>query len=347
MTTARGPATAASTVAAEAGRLTSRAVRGVADLSFDQPLPRGVVHKSGIGEVFLTDSVQLAPDRFAMAGELPRSHAFYSDHAAAPRGAALMAGVELMRQTLYVLAHRHLGVAEADKYVLRGFESSLTSVGAALTFDEPVQVVLLLRVADAFTRGGVVCGARVEVELAAVDGPALAHFGASYSWMGPERWAALRATAVGRTDPGALPRGRAPGLVEPATVGRADPANVVLAEPVVRADGTITAVLRSDPFHAPLYDHPGDHVSGMVLAEGWRQLAVWSAASTLGCSANEIVVDGLDCAFSAVAEFGADVACTATLATVVGDDAGLCATVTASQRGVAVGRAAVRLHRHS
>lgn len=341
MTAARGPAPAALAVQAEAGRLLPRTVRGVADLTFDQPLPRGVVHKTGIGEVFLTDSVQLSPDRFAMAGELPRSHAFLSDHAGAPRGGALMAGIELMRQTLYVLAHRHLGVAESDKYVLRGFTSSLTRAGADLAFRDPLPVVLHLRIADAFTRGDVVCGARVEVELVAVDGPPLAQFGASYSWMDPDRWAALRAAASGRTDPAALPAGRAAGLVEPAAVGRRDPANVVLAEPSLGADGTFSAVVRSDPFHAPLYDHPGDHVSGMVLAEGWRQLAVWSAAARLGCAASEVSVGGLDCAFSAVAEFGADVRCTAALKS-VGD--AWVATVDATQGTTAVGSATVRLH---
>lgn len=344
MTAARGRGPAALALQAEAGRLRPRIVRGVADLTFDQPLPRGVVHKTGIGEVFLTDSVQLAPDRFAMAGELPRSHAFLSDHAGAPRGAALMAGVELMRQTLYVLAHRHLGVAESDKYVLRGFRSSLTPAGTGVTFREPLPVLLHLRIAESFTRADVVCGARVEVELVAVDGPPLAHFGASYSWMGPDRWSALRAAAVGRTDPSALAAGPAAGLVDPATVGRCDPANVVLAEPSVHTDGTTAAVVRSDPFHAPLYDHPGDHVSGMVLAEGWRQLAVWTAAARLGCPASEVVVDGLDCAFSAVAEFGTDVRCAATLDP-AGD--GWVATVDATQGDAAIGRAAVRLHRHA
>lgn len=338
---AGGPAIAASAVRAAAGELDVRVIRGAADLTFDQPLPRAVVHKTGIGEVFLTDSVQLTPDRFAIAGELPRSHAFLSDHAAAPHGAALMAGIELMRQTLYVLAHRHLGVADTDKYVLRGFTSSLTPAGVEVDFRVPTPVVLQLRVADAFTRNDVVCGARVEVELAAVDGPPLAQFGASYSWMGPERWAALRAASIGRTDPAAI-SGRPAGLVDPAAVGRTDPANVVLAEPSARSDGTATALLRSDPHHAPLYDHPGDHVSGMVLAEGWRQLAVWTVAERLGCSAGELVVDGLDCSFSAVAEFGADVRCEAAVEA-AGD--GWAVSVSSAQADTLVGAAAVRVHR--
>lgn len=341
--TAGGPAIASSSVHTEPARAPVKKVRGLADLTFDQPLPRGVVHKAGIGEVFLTDSVQLAPDRFAIAGELPRSHAFYSDHGAAPRGAMLMAGTELMRQALYVLAHRHLGVAESDKYVLRALHAELTDDGLRQGFSAPTPVVLHLRVADAFTRDGAVCGARVEVELAALDGPVLGQFGASYSWMPPERWSALRAAAAGRTDP--APLGVRPdGLVHPATVGRRDPANVVLAEPVTRRDGTTTAWLRSNPHHVPLYDHPGDHVSGMVLAEGWRQLAIWAVATRLECRARDLVVQGIDCTFSAVAEFGEDVRCETTL---TAEGPLWSAAVQSEQDGVAVGRAIVRLHRHA
>lgn len=338
---------AAASAAATPGVPAPAAPRTAADLTFDQPVPRGVVHKSGIGEVFLTDCVQLTPEQFAIAGELPRSHAFLSDHAAAPRGAALMAAVELFRQSVYVVSHGHWGVPLDAKYVLRGFHARLTPHGAALDPARPTPVIIDAHVAEAFTYRGARCGARMELELVAVDGPSLGSFEISFSWMSPARWEAMRAKG-GANDgapPAAPPREASPpaGLVAPEAVGRSHPSNVVLADPVVAADGRVTGVLRTDPYHVPLYDHPGDHVSGMALAEGWRQLALWAAVEHLGCTPADLVVDDFACAFSAVAEFDWEVTCVAEVkVSAVGITM---VQITAAHDGAAVGHATLALRR--
>jgi hypothetical protein len=58
--------------------------------------------------------------------------------------------------------------------------------------------------------------------------------------------------------------------VAPASVGRDRAEDVLVA--ATPTDGTWA--LRFDPDHAVLFDHPVDHVPGMVLVEGARQAAL-------------------------------------------------------------------------
>lgn len=334
--------------------------RSVADLTFDQPMPRKMVHKTGHGEVFVTDSVQLSPELIVLAGELPRSHAFFSDGGATPPGVELLAAVEMARQAAYVVGARYLGVAADDKYVLRNVHGSLTPYARTVPQGRPTTVIINFRLASVFQRDGAPCGVRAELEMVACDGPTLGTFGLSYSWMPAAQWHAFRATAPPGSGELPPPRTvRPPALVDAPAVGRSNPANVLLASPVTSdappatPDPLEDAValtasrgeLLPDPHYAPLFDHPGDHVSGMALLEGWRQLALWAAAGRLGCAAAEVAVEQLDATFTSVAEFQGQITCEATLGQPVAGF--VVAHVTGEQEGRPLGhtRVAMRLPR--
>lgn len=273
-------------------------------LSFAAPIDRAVIHKTGVGEVFVTDSVRVADDLILVAGELPQAHAFYNDHAGVTPQLTLLAALEIARQCGYVLGHRHFGAALDAAYVLRTMHGSL----AAPTGTMPAtrQVVLRMRLLEQFGHHGVTTGVRAQLELAPCDGPPLGTLGLSFSWMARERWQRLRAAL--RTTPVRLPaprRSLPAALVAPTQVGLQLPANVLLASPRLAADGSSRAELLVDPHHAPIFDHPGDHVSGVALLEGWRQHAVWCAAQQFGVAAAELRASSVDAEFCAVAEFDA------------------------------------------
>jgi hypothetical protein len=59
----------------------------------------------------------------------------------------------------------------------------------------------------------------------------------------------------------------------PHLVGRSRPENVMLAD-VRGKNGPVTAVLRAPVDNPGVFDHPLDHVPGMVLTEAARQIAV-------------------------------------------------------------------------
>ncbi|GAA2054724.1 AfsA-related hotdog domain-containing protein [Williamsia deligens] len=52
-------------------------------LTFDRNIPRGIVHRQSIAEVFLTDA-QPTADGAVFAAQLPRNHSYFSDTAVRP-----------------------------------------------------------------------------------------------------------------------------------------------------------------------------------------------------------------------------------------------------------------------
>src|SRR5262249_17936254 len=92
--------------------------RGTPALRYDRPVPRQLVHKGGIDEVFVTDSVQVAHHRYALAAELPLAHCHFNDLPAGGARFDMMPILELCRQAGYVVIHRHLGVPIDRQFLL-------------------------------------------------------------------------------------------------------------------------------------------------------------------------------------------------------------------------------------
>jgi hypothetical protein len=144
-----------------------------------------------------------------------------------------------------------------------------------------------------------------------------------YSWMGPEDWTLLRAgqrAALGLPEvPVALPGPR----VDPALIGRCDPANAVISPPRALADGARTARVVAETTHPTLFDHWVDHVPGMLELEAFRQLALTAAVAEGTVRAPTALPVSLSARFRGFAELdlplecrtapappGADIACT-------------------------------------
>ena len=70
------------------------------NLTFDQPVPRQLVHRRSTSEVMSTSFVTLAPDRFDVGLQWPRRHSLYSTM---PLNSALAA--EAIRQVTIYLCH--------------------------------------------------------------------------------------------------------------------------------------------------------------------------------------------------------------------------------------------------
>ncbi|WP_246890403.1 AfsA-related hotdog domain-containing protein [Streptomyces scabiei] len=76
-----------------------------AELSYDATVPRTLVHRASIAEVFVTDSAQTGEDTYAVAAQLPRGH-LIGEHSPAYDFTLL---VEVVRQAGVLVAHRHMG----------------------------------------------------------------------------------------------------------------------------------------------------------------------------------------------------------------------------------------------
>jgi hypothetical protein len=240
-----------------------RVVSVESELAFQQTIPRRLVHRAAVAEVFVTDAAVVGEDRFVVGAQWPRDHALYHPDAQGRSDPLLFA--ETIRQALVYLAHWHYGVPLTHRFIGRESELEVTDPDALCVGAEPLAVVLRARWVPLGGSSSRRYEARLEVELCV--GSVVCGRGSLWVVMVPERhYRLLRGDVSGR--------GRVPAMtgggrqVPPAVVGRLRAKDSVLV-----SDGPAGQwLLRADPGHAVLFDHATDHLPLMVLLEGVRQL---------------------------------------------------------------------------
>lgn len=288
------------------------------DLSSASSIPRELVHKLAVAEVFVTDSARLSEDSMLIAGELPRSHYYYSDGGSFPARFDVMPILELCRQACFVMSHGQLGVPVGQQFILRSLGAELDPAAVFQRHEEPLRVTVRCDVLKRWKDGDRLVGALWRFTLRTPRERPVATATASMSWMPKERWAEVRA---GNRRQRGLPPQIAyarPGWsnVLPVSVGRECRENVVISDLQLRNGGG-RATLIADILHPGLFDHYVDHLSGMLEAEACRQLALCCAGGGLPVS-RDVAVSAIDLAFTAVGELDLPTLCTATVQPVNG-----------------------------
>jgi hypothetical protein len=158
----------------------------------------------------------------------------------------------------------------------------------------PTEVELRTVCRDIVRRGRVLGGMRYDVTVLR-DGKAMATAGAAFSCTSPAVHRRLRAGRPTTTDRVVPP------AIDPAAVGHSDDRHVLLAEP---EPGSTSGIgdrweLRVDTAHPTFFDHPVDHIPGMVLLEAARQAALVSTGMP------DALLLGLKSNFARYAEFDA------------------------------------------
>ncbi|QOV34823.1 A-factor biosynthesis protein [Streptomyces ferrugineus] len=222
-------------------------------------VPRQLVHRASLAETFLTGVTSVDTDRFTVFAEWPRAHQLHVSPDRSAYEPLLVA--ETVRQAGALLAHTAYEVPLGHQFVLRELRFTtrpeLLAVGTA-----PAEPVLRITVTDIDHRGGRPAGFRYETDVW-LDGERVATAHLGVTWTSAAVYRRLRGGRTAATvSPGPVPLG-----LPPAAVDRALPADVVLAPagPLERWQ------LRVDTAHAVFFDHPLDHVPGMLLLEAARQ----------------------------------------------------------------------------
>ncbi|MFI1168930.1 ScbA/BarX family gamma-butyrolactone biosynthesis protein [Streptomyces sp. NPDC020801] len=245
-------------------------------MQFARTLPKELVHRAAIAEVFLTDAERRSEDEVLLAAQFPRLHAFYDDTLTPRTHHDPLMVLEACRQAIFVVAHRHLGVPMDHKFLLRTVEFEVLDLAALVPGDTPTEAVIGARIEHRFQDRSGVTGLRLRFT-ATIGRCEAMSARIAYSWMRPEDWTRLRARqrhALGLFDP---PVARQGPRIDPALVGRRDPANAIISPPRITGDGRSTARLVAQTTHPTLYDHWVDHVPGMLELEAFRQLALTAA----------------------------------------------------------------------
>jgi hypothetical protein len=288
------------------------------DLNSESSIPREVVHKHAVAEVFVTDSAGLSEDSMLLAGELPRSHYYYSDGLSFPARFDVMPILELCRQACFVMSHRQLGVPIGQQFILRSLGAELDPAAVFQRHEEPLRVIVRCDVLKRWMDDDRLVGSLWRFTLRTPRDLPVATATASMSWMPKERWAEVRAGyRRQRGLPAQIAYAR-PGWsnVPPASVGRECRENVVVSDLQLR-NGGARATLIADILHPGLFDHYVDHLSGMLEAEACRQLALCCAGGGLPVS-RDVAVSAIDLAFTALGELDLPTLCTATVQAVNG-----------------------------
>lgn len=272
-------------------------------LTYARTVDRSLVHRDSLGEVFLTDLQPTGPTAYVAAAQLPRSHAYYGDHLLRPSTYDPVLLLEACRQSALAGAHEFFSVPTDYKFILTHLRIHLSRPERIAVGTEPCALLMRVTVVDHRRREGLTTGLDYEFDLFAKDVP-IGRAAVGLRFKSPEGYTALRLKNRGGL---ALPssatypdnQGGTP--VDPYRVGRVNSHNVVLTDAAVDGESA-RANLRIPAAHPSMFDHPQDHLPGMVIAEAARQLSLLAALEVRGMSPSKTFPTDLSVVFNQFGE---------------------------------------------
>ncbi|MFE4690852.1 ScbA/BarX family gamma-butyrolactone biosynthesis protein [Streptomyces sp. NPDC056749] len=170
---------------------------------------------------------------------------------------------QTVRQSGLTIAHAAYGAPLSDHTVLSYFDFTVAP-GFEVPADAPCDLTVEVTVKNAKVRGNRVSSLDMDFRIFR-DGSMVARADSEFGWLSTRVYRRLRGEHFD-VDWNAWPL---PAPVEPRTVGRSTPVDVVLSA----GDHPRHWQLRNDVDNAVLYDHPVDHVPGLALMEAAHQAA--------------------------------------------------------------------------
>ena len=230
--------------------------------AFGHPVSPGEVHKESAAQVFPSRVASVGTDELWAEVRWPSTDSFYNDASSGIDSFMLM---ETVRQLTILTCHYHYGTATDAHFVMSGLGMALVPSGSqSLTRPTAVSARLIgtrvRRSAD-----GTLQSVRLEVEFFQ-EGVLFATGHGDAMILNARVYSRLRG---GRTTKrlGGAPRSSGAPL-EPCLVG-----HIVESEVVISADHSNDSFTLSLDFsNSVLFDHPLDHIAGMIPVEATRQI---------------------------------------------------------------------------
>ncbi|MGW7386098.1 ScbA/BarX family gamma-butyrolactone biosynthesis protein [Streptomyces sp. NPDC054794] len=229
--------------------------------SLTTTVPKEFVHRAAVAEVMLTSWTRENDTHFTVTAQWPRAHSFFTPTEEGLHDPLIAA--ETIRQVGSLLAHAEYEVPLGHHFLMSRLEVSVEPT-QLLVGDTPASVDLAITCTEVKRRGGGL--ARLDYEATILrEGLPVARGAASFSTANPAVYRRVR----GRQDLDGIRPMPLAAPAPPQHVGRTSPLDVVLSP----TDEPDRWRLRVDTRHPILFDHPVDHVPGMVLLEAARQSA--------------------------------------------------------------------------
>ncbi|WP_182604626.1 ScbA/BarX family gamma-butyrolactone biosynthesis protein [Streptomyces alkaliphilus] len=246
------------------------------------------VHRAALAEVFLTGWNRVAPDSFVVTAQWPRTHSFYSSEYGTHDPLLLC---ETIRQCGLLLTHTAYDVPFGYQISWSRLQYS-ANPRALHTAPTPAEITLHVKCTD--VRYHRTLPASMSMHMEAVrDGSLLSIATVKFGQHSPNVYRRLRggrgdAASVFSTAP------KPPDPVALDLVGRTCSRDIVLSPTSEHRRWN----LRVDTTHPVLFDHPIDHVPGMLLLESIRQ-----AGHALAPSNGAMAPTSMDVSFNRYVEF--------------------------------------------
>lgn len=310
-------------------------------LRFDATVPRRLVHRAAVAETFLTDAAEVSENRYVVAAQLPRSHILFNDGAGQYHDLLLLA--EVVRQAGTLLSHRFYGVLEGFVFPLRRAQIELTDLDALATVHAATDMVADVRISDQERQGGTLSGMAIRADVV-IGGRRIGSASGAMHFVSPTGYETLRGKRSSASDVAALAAAR---RAEPLRVGRRDARNVVVGmlRPALR-DEPYSCRIVADTGHPAFFDHPQDHLPGMLLLESYRQVALLAVADACAWAPESLLVVACDATFTRYAELDLESLCSARVGEPVLPRRGetwVPVSLEISQQGVTLSKADVRV----
>lgn len=316
-------------------------------LSFEQTVPRSLVHKRSLENVLLTEVRAYGDDRFICAGRVPTAHRFFNDGDRTPPRDILFY-TELGRQASLAVSHSFLGISRDDIFIFEQSKAVMTEAAWRAPFQSPPDsVVTEIKIKETEKRkNDSVC--RVVAEHIMSIGNAEVFRGTGAWTLQPAAlFQRLRRIATTRRSPGAYETTPAETGIRSTLFPREQNDNVVISLPEYsKATDEFVSSLIVDRTHPYFFDHPCDHVPGMLLLEGCAQLALSALAQTASVPPEKSCVCAYEVNFVQFVECSLSTTLTAHLNTAETDRSGLLpidVQVSISQQNVVSGTATISL----
>ncbi|MFI9402383.1 AfsA-related hotdog domain-containing protein [Nocardia sp. NPDC052316] len=290
------------------GRAPDGTRAALAALSFEQTVPRALVHRAAVNEVFLTDGAVIGKREWAVAAMLPRSHMLFND-GGNPEYLDTIAIMEITRQVTEYVAHRFVHVPDNQFLVFRDMRIDVFAPERLRAGPAPARVLTIVN-------------ARTSERLAQhpvsiiVDGHECGRAGGRWLPLPLHYYEYIRERARRQT----LARGPEPArrvdpsaMLAPERVGRGRPRNVLLANGIATEADAMAFLLVVDQTHPVFFDHPMDHVPGMLLLEAARQASMATLSEHRGTDPRRCLIVGCEVDFGNFCEPDLSTGCRATI----------------------------------
>jgi hypothetical protein len=308
------------------------------DISVVPPEPRAIrtlAHKRFPENVLLTEIRACADDHFVCVGRIPTDHRFFNEAGRTPYEDILYY-TEVGRQASLAVTHEFLNVGLDDVFIFERSQAAVTPAIWGLSAQSSADTVVIdIKVKETVRRKNTVTRVVAEHSMS-VDGEHVFRGTGTWTMQSAALFKRLRRSSMETASQAA-----APDLLRPY------PSNVVISAPQYAPDrDALTAALIVDATHPYFFDHPCDHVPGMLLLEGCAQLSLEACAQAGIAAAQRMRLMAYDMDFTQFVECHVPTMLTARVLT---DEAAGSATsappieIVVSQGGTVAGSARMRI----